>query len=166
MPAILEKRAEERTLARDPFTMMDRMRDEFDRLFEGFGLNRLHWPALPALAWRTDGPWMPAIEVLERRGTMVIKADLPGLTRSDITVEVTPEGVTLRGERKSEVTEERREEGYYRSERMYGHFSRFVPLPEGADTTKANAHFKDGVLEVDVPVPRLEKAAPKTLPIG
>lgn len=166
MPAILEKRAEDRALARDPFTMLERMRDEFDRLFEGFGLNRMTWPTVPALSWRTEGPWMPAIEVLERRGTMVIRADLPGLTRSDVSVEVTPEGVTLRGERKSETKEERREEGYYRSERMYGRFSRFIPLPEGANTDKATATFKDGVLEVDVPVPRLEKAAPKTLSIG
>jgi HSP20 family protein len=170
MPAVLEKKAAgtEKALVRDPFTLMDRMRDEFDRLFEGFGITRHApaWPTIPAFMTKAEAMWMPNLEVSEKDGNWVVKADLPGMKKEDVTVEVTPEGLTLKGERKTEFKEEKKEEGYFRTERTYGEFCRFVPLPEGAVTEKAAATFKDGVLEVVIPVPKLEKPAPKTLPIG
>ncbi|MGE3274851.1 MAG: Hsp20/alpha crystallin family protein [Vicinamibacterales bacterium] len=158
MPAVLEKpmvRAE-----RDPLALFDRMREELDRVFEGFPFSRLA-PVLP----RTEAAWMPALEVREKNGNLVVTADLPGLKREDVTVEVTADGLTISGERKSEVKEEKKEEGYYRTERTYGTFCRFIPLPEGAKAGEASAAFKDGVLEVTVPVPKLEKVAPRKLPI-
>ena len=160
MPAILEKRPEylEKALVRDPFALMDRMRDEFDRLVEGFGV--------PAFTTRAQAMWQPLLEVSERDGTWVVKADLPGMKKEDITVEVTPEGLTLKGERKTEFTDEKKEESYFRTERTYGAFSRFIPLPEHAAAEEARATFKDGVLEIVIPVPKLETPAPKRLPIG
>lgn len=169
MPAVLEKKPEatERALVRDPFTLMDRMRDEFDRLFEGFGSHRLAptWPAFPALQFKTEAMWMPALEVSEKNGNWVVKADLPGMKKEDVTVEVTPEGLTLKGERKTEFTEEKKEEGYFRTERTYGEFCRFVPLPEGAMVDNITASFTDGVLEVITPVPKVEKILPKKVAI-
>ncbi|MGE0043814.1 MAG: Hsp20/alpha crystallin family protein [Vicinamibacterales bacterium] len=158
MPAVLEKPTVR--VARDPLALFDRMREEMDRVFEGFPFSRLA-PVLP----RAEALWMPAIEVQQKNGTFVVKADLPGLKREDVTVEVTEDGLAIKGERKSEFKEEKKDEGYFRTERMYGEFHRFVPLPEGAKADEAVASFKDGVLEVTIPVPKAETPAPKKLPI-
>jgi HSP20 family protein len=163
MPAVLEKAAaaEKMPALRSPFALMERMREEMDRLFEGFG-TRPFTTGLPRLA----ADWMPAIEIEEKPGMLLVRAELPGLKREDIKVELTPEGLTLTGERKHEIKEEKKEEGFFRSERFYGTFYRFVPLPEGAALDKAAATFRDGVLEVTVPVPAAEKPAPRTLEIA
>ena len=80
-----------------------------------------------------------------------MRADLPGLKRDDITVEVDDGVLTLSGERRQENREER--EGFYRSERSYGSFYRTIPLPEGVEEDDISATFDEGVLEVRVPVP-------------
>jgi HSP20 family protein len=105
---------------------------------------------------------MPAIEVTEREGNLVVRADLPGIKKEDVKIEMTPEALIIRGERKQE--HEEKKEGYYRSERTYGQFHRSIPLPEGADLDKAKAEFKDGVLEVTVPVPETQ-ARRREIPI-
>lgn len=155
MPALLEKK--ELRPAR-PLTFFDQMRDEMDRMFEGFPLVRQGLPLFKA-----ETPFIPALEIEEKNGVMLVKADLPGLKKEEVTVEVTPQGLAISGERKAEMKEEK--EGYFRSERTYGEFYRFVPLPEGALVDKALATFKDGVLEVQVPLPKKEVAAVKKLPV-
>jgi HSP20 family protein len=168
MPTVLEKpvtskelaRYEESTLnLRDPLRMFDWMRAEMDRLLDTVPFNRL----VPITHLKT--PWMPALEVFEKNGNLHIKVDLPGLKKEDVAVEGTPEGITIKGERKSEFTEEKKEEGYFRSERTYGEFCRFVPLPEGAVIDKIAASFDDGVLEVITPIPKAEKLLPKKVAI-
>jgi HSP20 family protein len=89
--------------------------------------------------------------VFQRNNELIIKADLPGLTKDDVKVEVTEDSVTLQGERRTEREEER--QGVYRSERTYGNFHRVIPLPEGAITEQAKAIFRDGVLEISMPAP-------------
>jgi len=74
-----------------------------------------------------------------------------GLSKDDVRVELTDEGLVLEGERRSELEEER--EGMYRSERSYGSFCRVIPLPEGCDASGAEAHFENGVLEITLPLP-------------
>lgn len=140
---------------RSPFGLLDRVRDEMDRIFEGFGV--------PRTLAKYEDLWMPKVELLQRKGELVVRAELPGMKREDVTVEVTEDGLALTGERKREEKEEK--EGYYRTEREYGKFSRFIPFPDGAIFDKAAATFKDGVLEVVVPVPKLEALAPKKLEI-
>jgi len=81
----------------------------------------------------------------------VIKADLPGLSKEDVSVELSEDAVTIHGERKTEHKDER--EGYYQSERSYGSFSRVISLPPGAMADQAKATFRDGVLEVTMPSP-------------
>jgi HSP20 family protein len=93
--------------------------------------------------------------VTQSGNNLIIRADLPGLSESDVTIEATNEGLILEGERKREETKE--EGGVYRSERVYGHFRRFISLPENAKIDQAQANFKNGVLEVTVPVPELER---------
>jgi HSP20 family protein len=115
----------------------------------------------PAL--RLQAQWMPALEVTEREGEFYIAVDLPGLKKEDVKLEVTPEGLAIKGERKSEKTETAK--GYFRSERVYGEFYRFVPLPEGALAENVDARFKDGVLEIHVPVIKPEKPTAKEIAI-
>lgn len=168
MPTVLDKPEVRKELTRynepvlglrDPLRMFDWMRDEMDRLLETVPFSRL-FPAA-----RTETPWLPAIEVFEKNGMLHIKAELPGLKKEDVTIEATAEGITIKGERKLEFKEEKKDEGYFRTERVYGEFSRFIPLPEGALTDKINATFVDGVLEIVTPLEKAEKVLPKKVAI-
>jgi HSP20 family protein len=93
---------------------------------------------------------MPAMDVFEKDGHLHVRAELPGMSDKDVTVEITGDSVTISGEKKDES--EVKEHNYYRSERSYGSFRRQVALPKGADTNRAEAKFKDGVLNIDVPI--------------
>jgi HSP20 family protein len=95
--------------------------------------------------------WSPAVEVFERDNNIVVRAELPGMSKDDIKVEMTDEGLLIQGERKKEKEEER--EGWYRSERSYGEFRRLIPLPEGVSADEAKARFENGVLEITAPIP-------------
>ena len=142
------------------FGMLRRFAREMDQLFEDFGVGAgLHIPKLLSrgheLIRRETGlvsaEWSPRVDVVARDGQLVVRADLPGLSKDDIKVEVSDDMLTIQGERKHEAKEER--EGCYYSECSYGSFYRAIPLPEGADTSKATADFRKGVLEVTVPTP-------------
>jgi HSP20 family protein len=89
--------------------------------------------------------------MFRRDNEIVVRADVPGMTKNDLTVEVTDGQLVLRGERKQE--KEEKKEGFYRAERTYGTFYRMLPLPEGVKVDEAKATIKDGVLEVTVPAP-------------
>jgi HSP20 family protein len=129
-----------------PANTLQRFADEMDRMFDNFGLGRRSsWPETGAELWAPD------VDVIQKNNELIIKADLPGLTRNQVSVDVTDNAVTIKGERKEEHEEER--EGFYRSERSYGSFCRVIPLPEGAITEQAKATFRDGVLEVRMPAP-------------
>jgi len=78
-----------------------------------------------------------------------VRADLPGLTKDDVKVEVADNAITIEGERKGE--KEEKGEGFYRSERSYGKFYRRLPVPEGANAGNATATFNNGVLEITMP---------------
>lgn len=125
-----------------PFELMRRFTDEMDRVFSGFG--------------HEEGRiWAPAIEVRQKDNNLVVTAELPGLRKEDVKIEVTDDGLIIQGERKRE--EERREEGFYHSERSYGRFRRLIPLPQDAEIEKVSAQFNDGILEVTIPVPQQER---------
>jgi len=144
----------------NPIRMLDRFADEMDRVFDSFGLGRgwltprfnqsgLRSPLRGAgVDWEA---WSPEVEVFHRNNELVVRADLPGLNKDDVKVDVTEDAITIQGERKQERKEEH--EGVYRSERSYGSFCRVIPLPEGAITDQAKANFKDGVLEITMPAP-------------
>ena len=144
-----------------PFSFMKRFGEEMDRLFGDFSPGRNWIP--PALAEVTGANWAPQVEMFERDGELVVRADLPGLTKDDVKVEFTDDGLTIEGERRSE--EEEKGEGYYRSERSYGKFFRRLPLPEGVKADNASATFRDGVLEVTMEAPRHEQRKPRKLEI-
>jgi len=146
----------------DPVSLMQRMAEDLDRLFEQFGFGqglgsqRGLAPArvggLSGLLRGAQGVWSPQVEVLRRGDEIVVRADLPGLNRDDVQVDVDNDVLTITGERRQESEENR--QGFYRSERSYGQFYRAIPLPESVDPAKVKASFNDGVLEITVPVPR------------
>jgi HSP20 family protein len=141
----------------NPFALVDRLFDDF----LGHGPGRLWSPGLFSSSrdlGRSTGPnlWYPQVEVRERDGKLVVCADLPGARKEDVHVEVRDNALILEGERREESEEDR--EGFYRSERSYGRFFRTIPLPEGVNPDQAEASFKDGVLEVSLPLPKREPA--------
>jgi HSP20 family protein len=134
---------------------MRRFSEEMDRIFRDFSLGGGFAPGfgqeLGRLADLETSTWLPQVEVFERNGKVNIRADLPGLSRDDIDVDITNDAVVIRGERQQE--QEENEAGYYRSERSYGSFYREIPLPSGVKPEEANATFRDGVLEITMPAP-------------
>src|SRR5262245_58011022 len=119
-----------------PADLMRRFRDEMDRVFEDFGFGGLA-RVLPTRDTFGLGLWSPQVEIVEREGQLIIRADLPGLKKEDVKVDLSDDTITIEGERKQEHEETR--EGYYRSERNYGHFYRTIPLPEGINAETATA---------------------------
>lgn len=150
-------------LAATPFTLMKRFSEEMENLFGDFGLGRALAPVTDKINL-VQGIWSPQVEMFERDGELVVRADLPGLSKDDVKVDVGAHGITIEGERKHEEKEER--EGYYRSERSYGKFYRTLPLPEGVDSEDAEATFRDGVLEVTMPAPKRTEHKSRRLEIG
>ena len=138
---------------RDPFAAF--WRDPFGRFWnDPFGMlqreSRRGGTSTPAL-------WMPQIETFQRGDQFVVRADLPGMRKEDVDIELTDDALIIQGERREEHQEDR--EGYYRSERTYGSFYRLVPLPEGAIPESAKASFNNGVLEVTIQAPPHEVKA-------
>ncbi|HKO14974.1 MAG TPA: Hsp20/alpha crystallin family protein [Gemmatimonadaceae bacterium] len=160
----------------NPFTTMRRMMDDMDRLFSNVGIGPALLPsnvfglqdlgtgeAERGLRSLPQGIWSPQIETFERGNDLVVRADLPGLNRDDVDVEIDNDTLILRGERQNE--HENTDQGYYQSERSYGSFYRAIPLPEGADANACNATFKDGVLEVTIPLPQQQGKGRKKVQI-
>jgi HSP20 family molecular chaperone IbpA len=106
--------------------------------------------------------WSPHIDVCERNGKLLIQADLPGIKRDDINVRIEQDAVVIQGHRNQQQMSN--QSGYYRSERSYGSFYRTIPLPEGTNAESATASFRDGVLEIEVDMPR-EQQRGRTLEI-
>jgi HSP20 family protein len=108
--------------------------------------------------------WTPDVEAFQRRDQFVVRADLPGMKKEDVTLQIADDALTIEGERRFEHEDER--EGYYRSERSYGRFCRVIPLPEGAIVDSAKATFREGVLEVVMQAPPKEVAGGRRLEIS
>ena len=138
-----------------------RMEREMNRLFSDFFGEgpRFLWPR-----WSSgglEGYQAPVVDVYEEKDDIVVKAELPGLTKDDIEVNVTDHQLTLKGEKKKK--EETKEDDYYRCERSFGSFSRVLELPAEIQTDKAKASFKDGLLEIRVP--KTEEAKKKQIKV-
>ena len=110
------------------------------------------------------GEWSPAIEVFQRGNEYVVRADVPGMTRQDLQVDVGDDAITIRGERREDRKEER--EGVFWTERSYGSFTRVIPLPPGAIADSAKATFNGGVLEIVMQAPSPETRRGRRLDIS
>jgi HSP20 family protein len=125
---------------------------EADRLFDAFF----------GQGDREARRWVPPVDLVEADDHFVLKADLPGMTQDDVSIEVQDGTLSISGERKAE--HEQRERGWYRIERSFGSFSRSLTLPEGVDPDRIQAEFRDGVLEVRIPKP--EERKPRRIEIS
>ncbi len=119
------------------------MQSEVNRVFdEMFG----NMPRRAGGQQRQTAEWAPAVDVLNRDGNLVVRAEIPGVRPEEVDVTVHDRVLTISGERKVEQEEERG--GYLVRERRYGSFRRSMQLPEGVDESNIKARFQDGVLEV------------------
>jgi HSP20 family protein len=140
----------------EPGRELQRLREEMDRLFEGvFGRGEGEGGGWLA------GAWAPPVDLYETDDAFILKAELPGLTKDDIQLEVHESTLTLRGERKHEA--EVKEARYHWRERAYGSFQRSFWLPATMDVEKVQATFKEGLLELRLP--KHEAAKPKHIDI-
>jgi HSP20 family protein len=150
--------ARQQSASVSPFRTLERFADEVTRIFDDFGLGRA-WsrPATSDLL-----AWAPRVDVTQHGDELVIRADLPGLEKDEVKVNVAEDAVTIHGERHRAQEEER--DGVYRTERNYGTFYRTIPLPAGTVTDQAKASFKNGVLEIRRPA--AQSAAGRPLDIA
>ncbi len=123
---------------------------EMDKLFEDF----FRRSGLPAR-------WGPAVDVVEKADSVIVKAELPGVEPKDVDISVSGNTLTIKGQKKEE--KEEKGKSYYRVERSYGSFCRTINLPDGVVADKAKADYKDGVLEIKLP--KSEKLRAKKIPI-
>jgi HSP20 family protein len=133
------------------------MREEMDRLFSQFVRRGEGEEA----TW-AQGLWAPPVDIYETDEAFMLKAELPGFSKEDVSIEVQENRLIIRGERKRET--EAKEEQYHRLERAYGRFERAFWLPTTVDTEQIQATFKDGVLELRLP--KSSAAKPKQIPLG
>lgn len=141
-----------------PFSLMRRLSDDMDRLFgDFFGPRLFDWGERDELGWpRIETSSWPEIEISQQGNKLVVQADIPGLKKDDVTVELRDNELCISGERREE--KQTNEQGYFRSERTYGSFCRTVPLPEGAKPDTATATFENGVLKVEIEAPGVEQS--------
>ena len=108
--------------------------------------------------------WIPAMDLVETDDHFVLKADLPGLTEQDVSIDVEGDVLTVSGERKAE--NEEKGDGYLRVERSYGAFRRSLTLPEGVEPDAVTASFERGVLEIRIPKPEQRKPRRVAIQVG
>ena len=113
-------------------------------------------------ALRRDEQWTPAVDILEKDGNLILRAELPGMDEKDIDLKLEGRVLTLGGERKGYIEENR--QNYHRVERSYGAFSRSFTLPETVDIDKIKADYKNGILTVTIP--QKPEVRPREIPVS
>lgn len=136
-----------------PLSLMRHMNDEMTRFFGD----------TPGNSQSSQMTWMPAIDVQQRDGRLVVSAELPGMQPGDVNIEVTDDALVIQGERRDDRDQDRG--GFHVTERRYGRFYRAVPLPEGAKTDAVSARFNNGILEIDIPVDQQRQSSRRQIPI-
>jgi HSP20 family protein len=145
-----------------PFMALTRWEQDMDRMMEDFFGRRVRpwWPERWSRTNELDVS-APAVDVFEEKDDIVVKAEIPGMDKDNIEVNLAHHTLTIKGEKKKE--EEVKEENYYRSERSYGSFFRTLELPKDVHADKVKATFKNGVLEVRMP--KTEEAKAKEIKV-
>ncbi|MGB2696509.1 MAG: Hsp20/alpha crystallin family protein [Candidatus Zixiibacteriota bacterium] len=140
-----------------PFRDLVSIQDEMNRLFNDF------FGRVPS---RFEGDlsaseWNPSVDISETKDEIVVKAEVPGMKKDDIKINLQDNVLTLKGERKQE--KEEKETNFYRMERCYGSFTRSFNLPTMVQADKIKASYKDGILNITLP--KAEEVKPKQIPI-
>lgn len=139
----------------EPFRSFRPFYGGFDKWFDE-AANTLSTESAP-----TNGTWHPNVDVYENEGSYVLKAELPGVNKEDIRIDINNNALTLKGEKKFEEKTEK--DNYVRIERSYGSFTRTFVLPDKVDSESIKANYKDGVLEITLP--KKEEAKPKEIKV-
>lgn len=133
-----------------PWVLARRMMEDMERFFDdsgfGRGLSQVVGPRELFGDVFSAAAWAPELDIFKRDDELVVRADLPGLQKKDLRLEVRENALVIEGERKK--IEEEKKTDYFRSERIFGSFRRVIPLPEGVDQENIRAEMKNGVLEV------------------
>jgi HSP20 family protein len=132
----------------EPFAEIAELRSRFDRMLGELGNGH-------------EREWTPAIDVRRDGDRLVVRADVPGIKPEEITIQFADDTLTLSGEHTEH--KEEKEGDYVRRERRYGAFSRVLPLPQGVDAKKIKARTQDGVLQVEIPLPKEAANEPITI---
>ena len=128
----------------NPLQEIENLRREMDQIFD------LSFPGfLNGGSSLIEGQWVPSLDVVDEKNHLLVKVDLPGLTKNDINVSVEDKYLTIRGEKRED--KHIKQDDFLRTERYYGRFSRSLHLPAHVDSNKTKATFKDGVLELRLP---------------
>ena len=140
----------------DPFRDLSIMQERMNRMFEDAGRG-----------WQGDEPsstttWSPAVDIYETENEILVQAELPGVDRKDIGLNLEKNVLTLKGERRFE--KETKQENYHRIERAYGGFSRSFSIPAIVDEEKIRAEYKDGILKIALP--KKDQVKPKQIQIA
>ncbi|MGC4044388.1 MAG: Hsp20/alpha crystallin family protein [Armatimonas sp.] len=135
----------------DPLREMERLHNDLNRLFEG----------AQSTDSRADRSWAPAVDVAETEDALYVRAEVPGMSRDDIDIELSGETLTLRGERKFES--EDKKDNFVRIERRYGKFSRSFTLATPIQIDKVSANYRDGILEIVLP--KSEETKPRKVQV-
>ena len=128
---------------RDIFSIRNRNKNMFDDLF---------YPILRGDEKFPMWNWRPVVDIYNEENRVVINAELPGIDKKDIVIDVKDKLLTLKGERATE--KDVKEDKYHRRERAYGKFKRVFSLPAEVDPDKIKANFKNGILKIDIPKPK------------
>jgi HSP20 family protein len=146
----------------DPFEMLNALRDEMDRFWrDPLRVGPLAFPF--GSVTTSANEFMPRVDVYEQDNTIVVTAELPGLTKDDVQVELDDDGLVIRG--KTQAQREVKEDAYYRAERSFGAFFRRLPVPFEVQPEQIRARITDGVLEVRIPRPVESRTEPKKVTV-
>jgi HSP20 family protein len=144
----------------EPVRELTSLQSEMNRLFNTF----FDTPTTGGNGSNAVRRWVPSMDLVETDEHFVLRADLPGLTEADVSIELEDNVLTVSGERKAE--HEDKKEGFYRMERSFGQFRRSLTLPDGVDADGIGATFDKGVLEVRIPKPEERKPRRVAIQVG
>jgi len=130
---------------------------ETSSLFEEFFNNPLY-----SAVTRPSERWLPAVDILEKDGSLILRAEVPGVSEKDIDLKIEGNVLTLKGEKKQEHEEDRN--NYHRMESYYGSFTRSFTLPDTVDRDNIKAEYKNGILEVTIP--QKPEVRPREIPVS
>lgn len=127
------------------------LRDEVDKMFRELYEGN-----------ETDGRWLPSVDIVEDKDRFVITAEIPGVKKEDVKINLHDSTLTIEGEKKE--SSEKKDDNYYRSERFYGKFSRSFTLSSEIEADKIKADFENGILTISLP--KSEKIKPRQITIS
>lgn len=139
---------------REPFRNMSDFQGEVNRLFDTF-LGR------PQTAVPATRAWLPPVDMHETKDELVLSVEMPGVSEKDVTVSITGDLLSVRGERRA--ADQSKDHQYLHVERVYGQFERLIQLPMAVQADKVKATYRDGMLRITLP--KAEELKPREIKI-